>query len=51
MAYIQFTMELQTDDRNETQKAERVQTKLNNSEGGERDKRVASRTIGTVQLK
>ena len=41
MAYIQFTTELRTNDRNETQKVERVQTKLNNSEGGAGDKGVA----------
>ena len=44
-------MELQTDDRHDPWKAERVQTKLHNSEGGAEDKGVASQTIGTMQLK
>ena len=36
-ALIQFTMKLRADDKHETQKVDRVQTKLNNSKGETRN--------------
>ena len=44
-------MKLQTDNRNETQKVDRVQTKLKNGEGRAGNTSVTSQTIGTMQLK